>query len=198
MHFIVLQQPASSLCLLQLRLRAVCCVLCAITHPPAPACAFQRTCVLGVQVLYVELCIAAERLKPAARAVRLFGLQEEFPDVVAMYLRCERQPYTPPPSSSTAVLYYNVISSHNTLTWLSWQLCSWGSRQRIASRQHTHIAAIAIQRLSCRCRSPPSCRPAAPLPPYAVPAAAARWLGWWTSGCGAWRPTLWAGTLACR
>lgn len=33
------------------------------------------------QVLYVEHCLAAERLKAAARAVRSFGLQEEFPDV---------------------------------------------------------------------------------------------------------------------
>lgn len=33
------------------------------------------------QVAFVQACIALGRLKPAAKAVRALGLQEEFPDV---------------------------------------------------------------------------------------------------------------------
>ncbi|GFH05533.1 uncharacterized protein HaLaN_00011, partial [Haematococcus lacustris] len=36
-------------------------------------------------VLYVELCVAADRLKAAGRAVRAFELREEFPDVENVY-----------------------------------------------------------------------------------------------------------------
>jgi hypothetical protein len=32
-------------------------------------------------VAFVQACIAQDRLKPAAKAVRTLGLQEEFPDV---------------------------------------------------------------------------------------------------------------------
>ncbi|KAG1680371.1 hypothetical protein FOA52_015462 [Chlamydomonas sp. UWO 241] len=37
------------------------------------------------QVLYVEQCIAQDRLKPASKAVRMFSLRSEFPDVESEY-----------------------------------------------------------------------------------------------------------------
>ncbi len=37
------------------------------------------------QVTYVEQCIAQDCLKAASRAVRQFGLRDEFPDVESMY-----------------------------------------------------------------------------------------------------------------
>lgn len=43
------------------------------------------TCRPVVQIAFVEACIALERLKPAARAVRQLGLAAEFPNVEAMY-----------------------------------------------------------------------------------------------------------------
>ncbi|GIL53333.1 hypothetical protein Vafri_8955 [Volvox africanus] len=41
----------------------------------------------GDQVVFVETCIAADRLKAAARATRMFGLKAEFPDIEARYRR---------------------------------------------------------------------------------------------------------------
>ena len=36
---------------------------------------------MHTQVIYVEQCIAQDRLKCASKAVRQFGLRTEFPDV---------------------------------------------------------------------------------------------------------------------
>ncbi|GIL89052.1 hypothetical protein Vretifemale_16942, partial [Volvox reticuliferus] len=41
----------------------------------------------GDQVVFVEACIAADRLKAAARATRMFGLKAEFPGIEARYRR---------------------------------------------------------------------------------------------------------------
>ncbi|EFJ45282.1 hypothetical protein VOLCADRAFT_118385, partial [Volvox carteri f. nagariensis] len=43
--------------------------------------------VMHFQVIFVETCISADRLKAAARATRLFGLRAEFPDIEARYRR---------------------------------------------------------------------------------------------------------------
>ncbi|PNH06222.1 hypothetical protein TSOC_007411 [Tetrabaena socialis] len=43
--------------------------------------------VMHFQVVYVECCISADRLKAAARATRVFGLKQEFPDVESRYRR---------------------------------------------------------------------------------------------------------------
>lgn len=40
---------------------------------------------LCTQILFVEACVAQDRLKPAARAVRVLGLTAEFPNIESLY-----------------------------------------------------------------------------------------------------------------
>jgi hypothetical protein len=45
----------------------------------------SATCAVALQVSFVEVCVALDRLKPAARAVRQLQLAAEFPTVEALY-----------------------------------------------------------------------------------------------------------------
>eukprot|EP00198_Chlamydomonas_reinhardtii_P012378 XP_001701715.1 predicted protein [Chlamydomonas reinhardtii] len=47
----------------------------------------DRPALLRLLILYVQICIDADRLKSAARATRLFSLRQEFPDIEARYRR---------------------------------------------------------------------------------------------------------------
>lgn len=45
----------------------------------------EQCLVMFVQVEFIEACVALDKLKPAARAVRQLGLQAEFPNIEALY-----------------------------------------------------------------------------------------------------------------
>jgi hypothetical protein len=42
-------------------------------------------CCIAVQIMFVEACVAQDRLKSAARAVRVLGLTAEFPNIESLY-----------------------------------------------------------------------------------------------------------------
>jgi len=51
---------------------------CYLAHPVAAACWL-------LQITFVEACVAFDRLKPAARAVRQLGLSADFPNIESLY-----------------------------------------------------------------------------------------------------------------
>jgi len=91
-HHLLPLSPVQPGCMEASRELLSCLAACLVLAP----CVMDPVCVIKaqpsgapavccMQIAFVEACLALDRLKPAARAVRQLGLVPEFPNVEAMY-----------------------------------------------------------------------------------------------------------------